>query len=238
MDQVTIYSAQEPSKKDKKRRRKKRRLGRWLVFIGLAVALILVSPILFMEARYGLSQLARKKPEEVSGFGKIIKSIEEETGFAKVIRETDLALLKPADPNFSVVISKIQVNSRVFANIPTDDKKVWEPILQKGVAHAKGSFLPGEQKTVYLFGHSTDYIWNVRRFNAVFYLLKELEEGDRVSVFYQGVRFEYEVMERKVVNADQLEEINKDLEQDRLILQTCWPPGTTWRRLLVFAKPV
>lgn len=25
--------------------------------------------------------------------------------------------------------------------------------------------------------------------------------------------------------------------EETLILQTCWPPGTTWKRLLVFAKP-
>jgi len=24
---------------------------------------------------------------------------------------------------------------------------------------------------------------------------------------------------------------------ERVILQTCWPPGTAWKRLLVFATP-
>ena len=221
-----------------KKKNKRVLVGRWLLILGLGALLFFVSPYLYLEGKYYLSQIVRKKEAEVSGFGKILKSIEEESGFAAIIRESDLMLLNPVDPEFSVVIPKISVNSAVFANIPVDDEDVWGPVLQKGVAHAKGSYFPDQEGTVYLFGHSTDYIWNVNRFNAVFYLLKEMEAGDRVAVFYKEDRYEYEVTENKIVKTDQLEEINRDFATSRLILQTCWPPGTTWKRLLVFAKPV
>jgi LPXTG-site transpeptidase (sortase) family protein len=242
MNQLIAYQKEEKLRKDlrhlTRRAKKTYSFGRLLILIGFLGFLVLVSPFLLMEIKYRLGQLTGSSQAEVSGFGEILRKIEEETGFGAMIRETDLAILTPVDPEFSVVIPKISVNSRVFANIDVEDEKNWRPILQKGVAHAKGSYFPDQEGTVYLFGHSTDYIWNIARFNAVFYLLKEMEKGDRASLFYQGERFEYEVTERKIIDPDQLEEINSGFDQSRLILQTCWPPGTTWKRLIVLAKPV
>ena len=210
-----------------------------MLFSGsLALIFMLLSPFILMEARYRLRQLAKVEEEEVSGFGQILKQIQEGSGFAEIIRDSDLAFLEPVDPEFSVVIPKIGVNTKVIPNVSVEDKKEYQAALKKGAAHAIGSYLPSERGTVLIFGHSTDYIWNVARFNAVFYLLKELAVGDRVSIFYQGSRYEYEVSDRKTVGPNEVEDINKDLSQDRLILQTCWPPGTTWKRLLVIAKPV
>ncbi|MBN1263615.1 MAG: sortase [Candidatus Pacebacteria bacterium] len=213
----------------------------WALFFlsfGLITAAFFASPFFYLETRYYLNNLSQSKPEEISGFGRILKKIEEESGFAAIIRKSDLSLLEPIEPDFGLVIPKIQVNARVVANVPEDDKNAYQAALKKGVAHAAGSVLPGEEGTIYLFGHSTDYIFNVSRFNALFYLLNKLEAGDRLSLFYQAKRFEYEVAEKKVLNPNQLDEVNLTFDQNQLILQTCWPPGTTWKRLLVFAKPV
>lgn len=222
--------------KAKPKTKKRFDIKKIVAFTALAVMILLVSPYLFIELKYHWGELAKK--EETSGFSAVIKRIEEDTGFGRIIRESDLEILQPEDPNFSVVIPKINVNNRIIANVPTEDEKQYNEALKQGVAQASGSYLPPDHKTVFLFGHSTDYIWNVKRFNAVFYLLKELEAGDRISVFYQSNRYEYEVTESKVVKPTELELVNNELDKDRLILQTCWPPGTTWKRLLVFAKPV
>lgn len=219
-------------------------LGRLILVLGLTAGLILISPFVFLEARYRFFQWFRATEEETEepvreteGFGLILQIIDENSGFARVIRETDLALVNPVAPEFTVVIPKIQVNVRVTANVPVEDEAAYTEALKKGAAHAQGSYLPGEGGTVYVFGHSTDYIWNVSRFNAVFYLLKELVPGDRISVFYLEKRFEYEVTEKKIINPDEVGQINERIGEDRLVLQTCWPPGTDWQRLVVFAKP-
>jgi len=43
--------------------------------------------------------------------------------------------------------------------------------------------------TIFLFAHSTDAPWNIIRYNAVFYLLRELDAGDGIIVFFLGKRF-------------------------------------------------
>jgi len=90
-----------------------------------------------------------------------------------------------------------------------------------------------------LFAHSTDNFWNAGRYNAIFYLLKDLVPGDEVVVFYQNKRYDYIVSESKIVNPDDVSHIvdAQNAGEETLILQTCWPPGTTFQRLLVFAKP-
>lgn len=147
-------------------------------------------------------------------------------------------IIYPASLEFGVVIPKIQVNSPVFANIDAADKSQYLEILKKGLAHAKGTYLPGQGGSVYIFGHSTDYVWNVSQINAQFYLLKELVEGDEVNVFFNNKRFRYKVTKKYVVGASDVSIMQPQRDKEILILQTCTPPGTTWKRLIVEAEPV
>lgn len=147
-------------------------------------------------------------------------------------------ILIPKSTDFAIVIPKIGASAVVFPNTDPSRESEYLPVLQKGVAHAKGSAFPGMNGNIYLFAHSADTFWNVGRYNAVFYLLKELEVGDQVVVFFQKKRFDYVVYDKKIVNAEEVSHINANIGSGELLtLQTCWPPGTSWKRLLVFAKP-
>ena len=146
-------------------------------------------------------------------------------------------VLIPPDPNFSIIVEKIGASAPVVANVNAADKAVYDAALKKGVAHALGTALPGQPGVTYLFAHSTDTIFNVPRFNAVFYLLKDLEIGDRVVLFFNGRRFDYIVTERKITEPEDVSYFTLKTQEQILVLQTCYPPGTTWKRLLVIAKP-
>lgn len=147
-------------------------------------------------------------------------------------------LLIPKDTQFDILIPKIGANSQVFANVDPSNEDNYLPILKKGVAHARGTALPGEPGSIYLFAHSTDNFWDVGLYNAVFYLLKDLHKGDAVTVFYLGKRYDYKVSDTKIVDPDDVSFITQSKQTgSQLVLQTCWPPGTTWKRLLVIAKP-
>jgi sortase A len=108
--------------------------------------------------------------------------------------------------------------------------------LKKGVAHAKGTCFPGMGCRIYFFAHSTNSPFSVSRFNAVFYLLKELEPGDTVFVFYLNQKFAYQVVSKGIYPAEDMEYLVKRGDHEELILQTCDPPGTTLNRLLIFAE--
>lgn len=147
-------------------------------------------------------------------------------------------MLSPKDTRFSLIIPKIGASEKVFENIDPSNEKAYGETLLKGVAHAQGTSFPGYGGNTYIFAHSADSFWNVGRYNAVFYLLKELQSGDDVVVFFQNKRFNYEVTETKIVDATDLSYLKPDIGTgETLTLQTCWPPGTTWKRMLVFAKP-
>lgn len=170
--------------------------------------------------------LAKLGPEKTKGL------------LAKSLNLQNVDLLIPQDPNFSIVIPKIGANARIIPNVDVSDEPAYLEALQKGVAHAKGTAFPGENSHIFLFAHSTDYIWNVGTYNAVFYLLSKLEKSDEVNIFYKNNRYVYKVIDKKIVDPSQVEYLTRKTNREFLTLQTCWPPGTTLKRMLVFATRV
>lgn len=139
---------------------------------------------------------------------------------------------------FSLVVPKIDASANVVPNVDAADPNEYLDALQKGVAHAKGTYFPGQGHTIFLFSHSTDSPINIARYNAVFYLLRKLTPGDRITVFFADKKYEYEVTEKRLVDPKDTSWLGDDSAGERLILQTCDPPGTSWNRLLVIAKPI
>ncbi len=161
----------------------------------------------------------------------------EPNAIADLLNVEQIEVIQPADTEFGIVIPKIAANVKVLPDVRVEKESDYSEILKQGVAHAAGTAYPGENGHVYLFAHSTDYWWNVGQYNAVFYLLYKLETGDEVDVFYKGNRYVYKVIGQKVVDPKNVEYLTRTSDTEFLTLQTCWPPGTTLKRLLVFAVP-
>lgn len=157
---------------------------------------------------------------------------------AKAFNIKPIEILIPEDPNFSIVIPKIGANSKIQPNIDASDEKIYLDALNRGVAHTLGTAFPGEGGHIFLFAHSTDYFWNVGVYNAIFYLLYKLEKNDEVNIFYQGQRYVYKVIGQEIVDPSQVQYLTRKTNREFLTLQTCWPPGTTLKRLLIFAVRV
>lgn len=151
--------------------------------------------------------------------------------------ESDVKVLVPQDPNFSIIVEKIGAQAIVVPNVDAGNKSVYTEALRRGVAHALGTAFPGQTGVTYLFAHSTDTIFNVPRYNAIFYLLWDLKPQDRIVVFFQGKRYDYIVVETKVTEPGDVSYFTLQTTEQILVLQTCYPPGTTWKRFLVIAKP-
>ncbi|MDZ7587228.1 MAG: sortase [Patescibacteria group bacterium] len=234
---------------------KKRQLIIWGVNLGLGLVLVLLAwvfgPSLFMEAQYQKQVQQQKSGEPTIGFGALMyatptmeetvgSAVQPGQGFGEMVAQTGRSAIIPISTDFGIVIPKIFANVAVTENVNPAEKTVYQQVLRSagGVAHAAGSAVPGESGTTYIFGHSTDAGVNVERFNAVFYLLRKLEIGDEINVYYQGKEFKYAVSEKKTVDPTDISDIINVVNEERLVLQTCWPPGTTWKRLLIIAKPV
>lgn len=141
------------------------------------------------------------------------------------------------DTTFSLEIPVIKASSSIIDNVDANNPQEYRLALQKGVAHAKGSAYPGERGTIHLFAHSTDGPWNIARYNAVFYLLQDVSIGDKIQINYLGEEFPYQVTQKMIVARTQTE-ILAQKDEELLVLQTCWPPGTTQKALLILAKRI
>jgi len=120
--------------------------------------------------------------------------------------------------------------------VNTADDKSYLDALKNGVAHAAGTKFPGENGHIYLFAHSTNTFTNVSRYNAVFYLLYKLEPGDEVNLYYKGIRYKYNVVGKEIIDPSRVDYLTRKTDKEFLTMQTCWPPGTIYQRLLVFAE--
>lgn len=134
---------------------------------------------------------------------------------------------------FKITIPKINLVSNVIISVDSSNESSYKEELKKGVAHANGSYLPGENGPVFLFSHSTDTVFNVEQYNAKFFALKDLVQGDEVVINFRGKQYKYLVSKKQIINPSELEVIRES--NSDLILSTCFPPGTNWQRLIIFA---
>ena len=142
----------------------------------------------------------------------------------------------PVDKDFGIVIPKIGANSKIVADVNPYDSNIYQLALTKGIAQAKGSAKPNETGNMFLFSHSSANLLEAAKYNSVFYLLSKLEKNDEVYVYYKNVKYKYVVAEKKLVDAKDISYLNPKSNIKELTLMTCWPAGTTYKRLLVIAK--
>lgn len=225
-----------------------RSVGNFLLLFAIFGVFATFGPTIYYEAQYKLREyrgvsyqlldpIANKNEPSFPSNGSSQTTTDD--SFASILADKRTRVLIPKDTNFSIVIPKIGANARIFPNVDSSNQETFLPILQQGVAHSAGTVFPGMSGNIYLFAHSTDNFWNVGRYNAVFYLLKNLAEGDEVILFFENARHNYVVTESKILDGNDVSYIVNARHQNGeiLILQTCWPPGTTWKRLLILAKP-
>ncbi len=146
------------------------------------------------------------------------------------------AALTPIDRDFGIVIPRLAANAHVVANVDSFDSKAYQYALTKGVAHARGTSVPGAAGNIFLFAHSSENFYEALRYNSVFYLLPKLAAGDAIFLYYHGVKFTYIVTDKKLVDPKEISYLQGDSLKATLTLMTCWPPGTNIKRLLVFAE--
>lgn len=210
-------------------------LGYLIFCAGLLTFFFILGPLVRAEFDYRL--------DKFRGVKKIVPRIVTSQSQQSGVEEVSFASLSglenaiiPASTEYGIVIEKINANAIVVAQVNPAKEQEYTKALTKGVAEALGSTSPGEAGNLYLFSHSTNAPWNIIRFNAVFYLLKELDSGDRIIIFYKNKRFDYEVFDKHIVSPTDVSYLTNRYNKPVLTLQTCDPPGTLINRLIVRAK--
>lgn len=139
-------------------------------------------------------------------------------------------------PENEIIIPKIGVKAPlVFIN--TNSEKDVLAALRNGVVHYYGTALPGEVGNSVFFGHSSNDWWESGNYKFVFILLEKLTAGDIYEIHYNSKKYVYKVSSTKVVEPNDLSVLNQTATPTSTLI-TCTPPGTSWRRFVVFADQV
>jgi LPXTG-site transpeptidase (sortase) family protein len=200
---------------------------RIIFFIGVTLLVLSYGPILKDEIWYQYTQVVNKE---------ITLSNNEEVPqdlFSRYLTSRPLRI-QPVNKDFSLVIEKIGVNAPVVKDVSVTDEESYNAALKRGIAHAASSYYPSEEPgTVYLFAHSSTNFWQLGRYANVFNLLRKVEVGERVHVFYDEKHFVYEIQNVEVFSGFNTYPLTRPTLEPTLVIQTCDPPGTTINRLVV-----
>ncbi len=140
--------------------------------------------------------------------------------------------------NATLTISKIGVSVPIVFGVSDNIKNIYDN-LSRGVVHYSPSPKPGEKGASIILGHSSDYPWKKNAYGSVFALLGKLAPGDRLQVQYgNGTVLTFEVKQSLIFTPfskdSRLEKIEGSTDSS-LVLVSCWPVGTTYKRIAVEA---
>lgn len=136
-----------------------------------------------------------------------------------------------------IAIPKIGTGAPITFVQSTDPAAFIEP-LEKGVAHYPSS-MPGEKGLSIILGHSAPPGWFGNKYDGVFSGLKDLEEGDVISVTVGGTSYTYRVTGKEFLQRGQdIPEKSALTDSSRLVLLSCWPPGINNKRIMVQADVI
>lgn len=194
----------------------------FLILSALVILVAVFWPVANEEIKYNFNQMTH-----------VTYALEDEQ------TSTFVKPLTPPNKDFSIVIPKIAAVAPIIADVDPTNPKIYLPALKRGVAQAEGTAVPPDIGNMYLFAHSTDAFWDVNTYNAVFYLIGKLQNGDEIDVFWKGNLYKYQVYDKRVVDPNDTKYLGTLIKGEKtLTLQTCYPPGTTLKRLVVLAKQV
>lgn len=210
-------------------RRFKKILPNLLIVIGIVFLLMAYGPLLYDEVWFKIKEL---KGQEYS----LDQEGLPDSVFARLISTRPVSI-EPVNTDFSIVIEKIGVNAPIVKDVTVTNESAYLEALKSGVAHASTAPYPSEKPgNVYLFAHSAVNFWEFGRYAKVFNLLRKVELGDRVHIFYEDQIFVYEIVNKEIHKGWNTYPLTRKTIEPTLTLQTCDPPGTTINRLVVTAK--
>ena len=165
----------------------------------------------------------------------------------KLIKKVFPKLFLTVSPlDFRLVIPKIGKNVPIVKmsdNYITEDfwgkfEKEAQTALKKGIVHYPGTALPGQVGNAFFTGHSSYYPWDDGAYKEVFANLNLLEKGDEYFVYLHQKKIKYKVIEKKEVKPYEVKILEQPEDKKLSTLMTCWPLGTTLKRLIVVAEEV
>jgi len=148
------------------------------------------------------------------------------------------------DKNYSkemiLSISSVEIDNIIITpNVDSFEEDIYNAALKKGVAHFKGTPLPGDGGNSFIYGHSAvDSFFSSHRDYAetIFSKLENVEVSDAISITKDGKELTYMVQKKKIANPDDFTVISGIYGKETVTLMTCWPLGIGSQRLIIIGE--
>lgn len=148
---------------------------------------------------------------------------------------------QPISSNPTVIIPKLSVKAPIVFDIEDQSEASSQEALKNGVLYFPvngANARPGEKGNTVVLGHSSADAFSGGDYKFIFVQLNRLVAGDLFYIDYNGVRYTYEIMEKKVIAPTDLQQLNLGSKEPFATLITCDPPGTALNRLLVIGRQI
>lgn len=144
------------------------------------------------------------------------------------------------DKNMYITIDSVGIkNIKISANVESKDEEVYNKFLKSGVAHFKGTPLPGDGGNSFIYGHSAVEAFFSRHKDypeTIFSRLDNIDVGQRIQIQKDGENLEYIVRNKKIVEPTDFTILQPIQDKENVTLMTCWPLGIGTKRLIVVAE--
>ena len=97
---------------------------------------------------------------------------------------------------------------------------------------------PGGGHKMVLFGHSSGYSWDNSPYKTILTKIDQLQIGDKIYINYQEKGYIYEVINKEIRPATDMQSVMEDYGYEEMAMYTCWPPNGINKRYIIYAIPV
>lgn len=147
---------------------------------------------------------------------------------------------KEYDKDMRITIKDIGIRDiKISSNVESRDEKVYNLFLKSGLAHFKGTPLPGDGGNAFIYGHSavpSFFDRNRDLAETIFSRLENIDVGAEVIVKKDGKELKYIVRSKKIVEPSDFSVLQSQGDKETLTMMTCWPLGIPSKRLIVVAE--
>lgn len=154
----------------------------------------------------------------------------------------EIVVDKSYSKNMYLSISEVGIDTvRITPNVESSQEEVYDRYLKYGLAHFRGTPLPGDGGNSFIYGHSAVLSFFSKHSNlpeTIFTKLEDVDIGDVVEIKKEEEIFEYIVRNKKIVDADDFTILRSQGDKETVTLMTCWPLGAGIKRLIVVAERI
>jgi LPXTG-site transpeptidase (sortase) family protein len=208
-------------------------------------ASLLVKPMPDAHKEYVSGQFAYYNPGQ-SYFQNLLRIAGEDSQSEALTYDPSTKQLKPVvidkayNKDMALSISSLGINGiNITSNVESYDDKVYNLQLKRGLAHFKGTPLPGDGGNSFVYGHSAVPNFFTSHQNlpeTIFSKLEKVELGTEVHITRDGKVLKYIVRTKKIIDPNDFSVLQSNGDKETVTLMTCWPIGVPEKRLIVVAE--